>query len=69
MESEIHNIIKINMSLSVEEALWLKRIVQNALSKDESNEDRKMRSAFWYALPDVSTLEMYAKQENNEQTT
>lgn len=42
--------ITVNISLSEEEAKWLKAIMQNPFHSEEDNRDRRMRKTFWEVL-------------------
>ena len=54
MESNIEIQKKIKLVLSESEAEWLKALVQNPIGvedpRDEPDDNRKMRHAFWEAL-------------------
>jgi hypothetical protein len=53
MEASIKKIEKVTLVLTMEEALWLKSLVQNPMEpsqKEEDDENRDMRQAFWEGL-------------------
>lgn len=54
MKAEITNKIEVILTLSEEEALWLKAVVQNPVGCideiDESANEKLLRDAFWSAL-------------------
>ena len=47
--------VKVILTLTLEEVIWLKGIVQNSLvyPNEEDSNDTKMRRIFWEALGDV----------------
>lgn len=53
-EKEAYEVVNIKLTLSREEALWLKAQVQNPMhgqdAADEDSRDRFMRRAFWDEL-------------------
>ena len=46
----------VTLEMSVDEARWLKAVVQNPVVDplDETTEDREIRNAFWDALEDIN---------------
>lgn len=55
MDSVVENKMVVRLSLSIEEAQWLKAVVQNPQDnlKDENEQDSTIRRAFWRALTHV----------------
>ena len=41
----------VTITLTHEEAIWLKAVVQNPLHEDETTKDAQMRALLWSALP------------------
>jgi len=58
MQTEINTSTVVMLNLNIEEAMWLKGLMQNALLpedailEDEAPKDSAMRKRFWDALPD-----------------
>jgi hypothetical protein len=60
MKTEIKTTTKVTLSLTEEEARWLKSTMQNPLygehPADESDENKEMRERFWVALNHIGDL-------------
>lgn len=54
MKTQINKTVEVVLTLSQEEAQWLKTIVQNKFSEDETPTDSQMRKTFFEALKEVS---------------
>lgn len=53
MDSKIETVVSITLTLSKEEADWLKGVMQNPLNEVEEDAiDSSMREMFWQALAD-----------------
>jgi hypothetical protein len=50
MEVETKREFTVTLKLSEREAQWLKSLMQNPLSDDESTDTAQMRQVFWDAL-------------------
>ena len=54
MQSKVNTTVTLTLTLSREEADWLKNQMQNPLhgqsTKEENSKDREMRTNFWNAL-------------------
>ena len=62
MKASFSKIISVKLSLSYEEACWLRNVMQNKLhSGAESDEDKIMRERFFYVLND-SNLNDYSEE-------
>ena len=45
--------ISVTLELDDLEATWLKSVMQNSLTQDESETDKTMRKSFWKALDEA----------------
>ena len=54
----------INLVINAEEALFLKHLVQNALSSEETVRESNFRENFFYALPSIERLQDIIRNEN-----
>lgn len=53
MEAVAEREIKITLSLSEYEAIWLRNYMRNRLSDEESSDDRAMRAKFFNVMKEV----------------
>ena len=60
MECKIDYAVSVVITLSLEEALWLKYLMQNPIDAgdpvDERKLDKRMRKTFWSALQEVEDV-------------
>lgn len=61
---EINSKYSINLTMNAEEALFLKRLVQNANSLAETVLEANYRENFFYSLPSIERLEDIIRKEN-----
>lgn len=54
--------VVITLQLNIEEALYLKGMLQNSFAEDESETDNKCREGLFEALPTFADLTSYRRQ-------
>lgn len=56
MNVQVKKTVEITLTLSAVEAEWLKMLMQNPLTEDESPENARRRGKFFNALPPFEEL-------------
>ncbi len=68
MDIKTEKEITVTLTLNATEALWIKRMVQNATvpPNEEGSKERAMRMRFWNTLPSIEELTLIGYDQHVE---